>query len=178
MDTGSAERIKSMFSTATTNGCLLCSCFRLPFATSHGEELQQKILSWSYKGFSMRCRYFWKKTEGGMIGKLLAGLSTDPLTDKPVDDQVYDHIPFPLLGTRLYAHCDLSYLVIPAKNYLHYCDMHQNPSLQILIQCFQNHCITLALNACPLAGSHHLMILLRSVIKLFKLGRLDFSFRL
>ena len=57
---------------------------------------------------------------------------------------------------RPYAHCDLSYLVIPAKNYLHYCDMHQNPSLQILIQCFQNHCITLALNACPLAGSHHL----------------------
>jgi len=32
--------------------------------------------------------YFWKKTEGGMITKLLAGLSTDPLTDTPVDDQV------------------------------------------------------------------------------------------
>jgi len=32
--------------------------------------------------------YFWKKTEGGMIGKLLAGLSSDPLTEAPVDDQV------------------------------------------------------------------------------------------
>ena len=33
-------------------------------------------------------RYFWKKTEGGKIGKLLTGLSSDPLTDTQVDDQV------------------------------------------------------------------------------------------
>jgi len=32
--------------------------------------------------------YFWKKSEGGMIGQLLTGLSSDPLTETPVDDQV------------------------------------------------------------------------------------------
>ena len=40
---------------------------------------------------SISChRYFWKKIEGGKVGKLLTGLSSDPLTDTPVDDQVYE----------------------------------------------------------------------------------------
>ena len=40
---------------------------------------------------SISChRYFWKKAEGGKVGKLLTGLSSDPLTNTPVDDQVYE----------------------------------------------------------------------------------------
>ena len=44
----------------------------------------------SFTGSISYHRYFWKKTEGGKVGKLLTGLSSDPLTDTPVDDQVYE----------------------------------------------------------------------------------------
>ena len=82
----SVAMMKSMCITATTSGCLLCLCCRLPFAISHGKKLFRKIAV--VLCFNPSCRYFWKKSEGGMIGQLLTGLSSDPLTETPVDDQV------------------------------------------------------------------------------------------
>ena len=46
-------------------------------------------------------RYFWKKTEGGKVRKLLAGLSSDPLTETSVDDQVLQ-IHLIVLGVKLW----------------------------------------------------------------------------
>ena len=56
--TGSAARIESMCSTATTSGYLLCWCCRLPFATFHGEKHGQK------SEFSTKMQVFLEKDGG------------------------------------------------------------------------------------------------------------------
>jgi len=62
--------------------------------------------------------YFWKKTEGGKVGKLLTGLSSDPLTDTPVDDQVASLGDFLLLNRGCFDTAAFKLLLCLAASFL------------------------------------------------------------
>jgi len=62
--------------------------------------------------------YFWKKIEGGKVGKLLTGLSSDPLTETRVDDQVASLGDFLLVHRGWFDTAALKLLLCLAASFL------------------------------------------------------------